>query len=70
MYTIKYVKKILGPDSYPWEKRMEVNESTKKRNKIIWENIGRKPYHNKRSASRNVFVLLPTSNPELDFLKP
>lgn len=50
---------------------MEVNESTKKRNKIIRENIiGRKPYHNKRSTSRNVFLLLPTSNPEPEFLEP
>lgn len=27
-------KEDFRSDSYPWEKRMEVNESTKKRNKI------------------------------------
>lgn len=50
---------------------MEVNERTKKRNKRVWENItDRKPYQKKRSASRNVFLLLPTSNPEPEFLEP
>lgn len=50
---------------------MEVNERTKKRNKRVWETIiGRKPSYNKRSASRNVFLLLLTSNPELEFLEP
>lgn len=50
---------------------MEVNERTKKRNKRVWKTIiGKKPSHKKRSASRNVFLLLPTSSPELEFLEP